>query len=191
MEIEFKCPHCGVVTFFDASNLGEIWSCRGCRVEAVISQREDDEQDEWEGDKLGEEMHVFESDTDDDEDETNAGNFRRTQTAEQEDDSRGGRGRTVISSAVLAMVLITSGRAVLNMMRPRSNSSRTPTFNQQEFRDYLDRLEKTKVERSGSNEGLFGAPQMSEDQKAILEKMIESSEVYRFSPDQIPQLSPR
>lgn len=37
MEIEFKCPHCGVVTFFDGSHLGENWNCRQCDNKVTIS----------------------------------------------------------------------------------------------------------------------------------------------------------
>lgn len=37
MEIEFKCPHCGVVTFFDAAYLGENWNCRQCSNQVIIS----------------------------------------------------------------------------------------------------------------------------------------------------------
>ena len=39
MEIEFKCPNCGVVTYFDASYLGESWQCRECKNEVTVRAR--------------------------------------------------------------------------------------------------------------------------------------------------------
>lgn len=47
MEIEFKCPHCKVVTFFDAAHVGENWNCRECGNRVTISASSRLQESEW------------------------------------------------------------------------------------------------------------------------------------------------
>ena len=146
MEIEFKCPHCGVVTYFDATLLGKSWPCRSCSEEVEISQREYghdwDEEEHANFSPLSQPAFEYREIAQDDEIEVV--NFRRMRDTSRETEPRAGRGRIAFGLVLFAIIFITAGPILLHSLQSRSYPARKPTIEQQDFRTVLEGLEKSQ-----------------------------------------------
>jgi hypothetical protein len=178
----FECPHCGVISRIPSGHLGETGPCRACGVEVTVPFPEKVETPR----KLG---RVHEANDRARDDEFEVVDFRRVREAEPARDSTAGGGRTVISSAVLAVLLISAGRAVFSGFGLHNRPVRPPVTAPPAFRDILDDLERDRSSRARSNTGLPESQLSEQEQRAIIEAM-RKGKVKPYNPEQMP-LAPR